>query len=153
MTFPNRLAMRAHKITTWFSNICESQTARTLIPAVAGFLGYGSWGYFCNMGYGWEMGVQSGLVQGSLSFIITLVFNGVMESIYKASASKAWSTVITIMGLVLVSFTINTLAGTPEVIATIAPGSIIGSFYVHSYISNLAAVAKRNGDSDSNPQP
>lgn len=127
----------------WFLKVCESKTARTLLPAIAGFLGYGSWGVFCNISHGWEMGLQSGFVQGGLSFTITLVFNGVMEFIYRLLQHKTWSIIASVTGLIFVSFTVNTLAGTPEVIATIAPGSIIGSFYVYSYISNLAAVARR----------
>lgn len=133
----------------WLLKICESRLARILIPAIAGFIGYGSWGYFINnMGHGWEMGLRAGLVQGSLSFTITLVFNGVMEAVYKALKHKGWSIVVTITALISTSFIINTIAGTPEVIATIAPGSVIGSFYVYTYISNLAAVARRNATSD-----
>ena len=126
-----------------FLSICESRTARSLIPAVVGFLGYGGWGYLCNMGHGWAMGLQSGLVQGSLSFTITLVFNAVMEFVYGALGNRVWSIIATLASLVLVSFTLTTLAGTPEVIATIAPGSMIGSFYIYSYIGNLAAAANR----------
>jgi len=135
--------MKFDDMPDWVLRICESRVARTFIPAIAGFIGYGSWGVFWNMSHGWEMGLQSGLVQGSLSFTITLVFNGFMEFVYKLLKHKAWSIMATIISLISVSFSVHTLAGTPEVIGTIAPGSVIGSFYVYSYISNLAAVARR----------
>lgn len=122
----------------WLLKLCESRPVRALLPAIAGFLGYGSWGYFCNMMYGWQMGLQSGLVQGSLSFTITLVFNGVMETIYRLVKRKALSIAISIISLVTVSYGVNNLTGTPEVIATIAPGVVIGAIYVFSYISTLA---------------
>ena len=128
-------------MSNWIVKISRSKTARTLLPAMAGFLGYGGWAFFCNLMHGVKMGVQSGLVQGSLSFSITLVFNGVMEFLYKRLKSKLWSIIITIIGFVSVSFAVNTLAGTPEVLATIAPGSIIGSFYVYTYIKGLAAIS------------
>lgn len=127
-----------------FLSICHSRAVRTLVPPVAGFLGYGSWGVLCNLAHGWEMGLRAGLVQGSLSFTITLVFNEGMEFIYKRLKNKLASILITCTGFISVSYMVNTLAGTPEVLATIAPGAVIGSVYVISYINGLAAIASRS---------
>ena len=76
-------------VSNWIVKISRSKTARTLLPSIAGFLGYGGWAFFCNLMHGVKMGVQSGLVQGSLSFSITLVFNGVMEFLYKRFKKQA----------------------------------------------------------------
>ena len=128
-------------MSNWIVKISHSKAARTLLSAIAGFLGYGGWAFFCNLMHGVKMGLQSGLVQGSLSFSITLMLSGVMEFFYKRLRSKAWSVVIPIIGFVSVSYSVNTLAGTPEVLATIALGSIIDSFYVYTYIKGLTAIS------------
>lgn len=129
-----------------FSAIYQSKLGRTLIPALAGFFGYGSWAFFCNFMHGIGMGLQSGLVQGSLSFVITLVSNFVMEGIYRLTQAKI-VTILTASTLIVgTSYTVNTLAGTPEVLWTIAPGSIMGVVYVVSYVSALNKRSSTSSD-------
>ena len=86
------------------------------------------------------MGLQSGLVQGSFSFVITLIFNSIMEFVF-GQLKIVWLTaIISILGLIGSSYGINALAGTPEILSTIAPGAILGSFYVVSYVKGLSVL-------------
>jgi len=117
---------------------------RTLLPALAGFLFYGGWGYFCNMSHGWQMGLQSGLVQGSFSFCVTIVFNLVMEFLYRRLEMRALTTVISIVSLVSMSYGVNWLAGTPEILPTIAPGALLGAVYVFNYVKLLEKNASKD---------
>ena len=121
-----------------FAQLTASRSFRTFGPAFAGFLGYGGWGFFCNYTHGIQMGLQSGLVQGSFSFTITLIFNGVMEFVYKRLQLKFATIAISASALVGTSYLINFVAGTPNILATIAPGAVVGCFYIFGYVSNLA---------------
>lgn len=115
----------------------RSQIARSLAPAIGGFLAYGTWAFFCNLNHGQAMGVQSGLVQGSLSFTITLVSNFVMESIYRFCQNRFLAIIMTSLLIIGTSYSVNWLVGTPEILMTIAPGSIFGTIYVFTYVSAL----------------
>lgn len=136
--------MRDSRVATVF----HSKLVRTLLPAIAGFLGYGGWAFFCNFRHGLEMGIQSGLVQGSISFVITLTSNFIMEAIYCLTGGKLVTRISAIVLIVGTSFGINVLAGTPEVLWTIAPGSIMGAIYVFGYVSTLSRSNRVGARSD-----
>jgi hypothetical protein len=115
---------------------------RSLIAALIGFVFYGGWAYFVQMGYGPVIAVKAFFTQGLISFGITLVLTHFMEVVFKCFDSKRvafWVTSIcTSLVVVIISFTINILAGTPEVVMTILPGSIMSAFYSFSYVKFLA---------------
>lgn len=90
------------------------------------------------------MGVQSGLVQGSLSFCITLASNFVMEAIYDSLGSKTLTILSTSALTVSIPYSVNYLVGTPEILLTIAPGAILGMIYISTYTSALHKLATAN---------
>ena len=88
------------------------------------------------------MGLQSGLVQGGYSFVITLTYAVVMEWMYRKTQLQALTTGLCILILVGFSYGVNYLAGTPEILSTITPGAIFGSIYVFGYVKTLAKASK-----------
>jgi len=125
------------------NDLCQKRWVRTFVPALAGFTAYGGWGYFCNMMHGWKMGLQSGFVQGSFSFCVTLLFNGVMEWLYHRIENQLVTSLVSMTGLVSLSYSINWVVGTPEILPTIAPGALFGSFYVFNYVKLLSKQKKQ----------
>jgi hypothetical protein len=109
-----------------------------VLTAIAGFVGYGVWASLVNMEHGLVASVKAGLVQGSVSFILTLSVNYWIEWLYRSFERSNFRDTLTVLvaslSLVLVSFSINFIAGTPNIILTILPGAIFGSFYVYSYL-------------------
>lgn len=114
---------------------------RSLLAAAAGFLGYGLWAVFANSAHGSSAALRAGLVQGSYSFALTLTMSIVTEWIYAGLADlrlRAPLTVIVVAGALFVTaYGINAAAGTPEIIATIAPGFVIGTLYTGAYVLAL----------------
>ena len=117
---------------------------RSLIAALLGFLFYGGWAYFVQMGYGKTVAFKAFLTQGGISFGLTLVLTHFMETIFDIFESKRISFWVTAIGtslmVVFISSTINFLAGTPEIIMTILPGSILSAVYSFSYAKLLAKI-------------
>ena len=126
------------------AKVAGSRLARSTALAIAGFLAYGIWGFFCNLMHGVGMGVQSGLVQGTLSFTITLASNFVMEAIYGFLGSKFFTALLTSILVVSIPYAVNLWVGTPEILLTIAPGAVLGVIYVITYVSALHKFLEAN---------
>jgi len=120
-----------------------SGRCRALVSALAGFAGYGCWGYWVNMSHGWQSGLKAGLTQGSYSFVITLIYSGLIEWMYAKTENKILTTVLCSSTVILTSYLIHALVGTPEIVATIAPGALIGSIFVYGYASVLASAVTK----------
>ena len=131
----------------------QSQWFRTFGPALAGFLAYGGWAFFCNYQTSLNAGFKAGLVQGSFSFLITIFFNGVMEYLYARWKSRYLISILCSGSLVMTSFSINWLAGTPNILPTIAPGALLGSIYVFGYVKGLESLFIKAGEKSSNTLP
>jgi len=123
--------------------LLNSAKFRALISALAGFFGYGSWGFWVNMSHGWQTGLKAGLTQGSYSFVITLFYSVLIEWMYAKTGNKILTTIFCSLSVVVTSYSIHALVGTPEILATIAPGVVIGSFFVYGYTSVLAATVAK----------
>lgn len=121
-----------------------------MLSALVGFAAYGAWAYVANMNHGDEMATRAALTQGSYSFIITLVLTGLMEKLFAWLATcsprqRFWlSTLPVCLLLYLSSWTVNYLAGTPNILLTILPGAIMSSVYTFSYIAALAKLSSRD---------
>lgn len=125
--------------------LINSSKCRVLISALAGFFGYGSWGFWVNMSHGWQVGLKSGLTQGSYSFTVTLFYSSLIEWLYAKTRKKALTIVTCSLSVIATSYGVHTLVGTPEILPTIAPGAVIGSIYVYGYVSALARIAGSRG--------
>ena len=123
----------------------SSTRTRALVSALAGFVAYGGWAYFVNVGHGGPLvGWRSGLVQGTYSFLLTLSSAYLMEYMYRALRDinvviPPWilTLFLTMTLLLVTAWTINWVAGTPRIMTTILPGFLIGSVYSLAYLLNL----------------
>ena len=126
-------------MTTWL----RRRWVRSLLPAIAGFCAYGGWAYLANMSHGSQAAGTAAVVQGSYSFILTLSTTLVMERLYSAFHGQQQRVLkvigATCLGLFLTAYGINWLANTPEILATILPGFLIGSAFTILYVRHLAA--------------
>lgn len=125
-----------------------SATQRSLISATAGFLFYGSWAFWVNHDHGVGMGLRAACVQGSYSFMLTLIMTGLIEGLFTLNnrffANQKliiWSTIICSCALIFTtSWSINVLAGTPEVLRTVILGYVVGGIYSTTYVYGLARI-------------
>lgn len=98
------------------------------------------------------MALRAALTQGSYSFVITLILTGLMEWLF--SCLSGWqkrdrfyaSTLPVCLLLYLSSYTVNFLAGTPNILLTILPGAILSTLYTFSYIGALAKIEKNTDE-------
>lgn len=122
--------------------LLRSPRLRACGAGVAGFVAYGAWGWWVNLGYGQFVAAKAGLVQGSYSFLLTFFSTLLMEWLYARMRSRRLPVVTTTAVisslLFVVAFTIQYAAGTPEVLLTILPGYAIGTVYTGFYVAGLA---------------
>ena len=117
---------------------------RSLGAGLAGFVVYGGWAYWANLSHGQAMGLRAGLLQGGYSFALTFFSTLLMEWLYRRCAGRPHARLLTIAStgviLLVVPVTLHMLAGTPEILMTIAPGFAIGMVYTATYVTALARV-------------
>ncbi len=117
--------------------IPQNPVLRVTISAIAAFFGFGIWAYLANYNEGHYIAMRAAWVQGSLSFVFTLVGSAIMEFMVRLSEDnlkRFLMAVITNM-LVVYGFVIggHLINGTPNLFLTILPGLIITSIYCLSY--------------------
>ena len=115
---------------------------RSLASALAGFFAYGGWAWWVNATHDEAMGLRAGLLQGSYSFALTfgstLLMEGLHARLRTSFAPRALTIASTGALLLTVPVVIHTLAGTAEILLTIAPGFAIGMLYTTIYVLALA---------------
>lgn len=119
---------------------------RSLMAATAGLLGYGGWAFFVNQSAGMGMGLRAAAIQGGYSFILTLGMTLITEKLYRSLPPRhsTWLTVVLTSGTIWwVAYGIHTLNNTPNIVATILPGFIIGAIYTTAYVTALNAGRRR----------
>ncbi|MEM7098049.1 MAG: hypothetical protein AAF541_07305 [Pseudomonadota bacterium] len=119
----------------------DSGFARSLFAGLAGFVGYGAWAWYANLGHGDDVAVRSGLVQGGYSLVLTFVMTLVTELIYARCREVPGAHIVSTGSISVVLFvsaySIHMLVGTPEILMTILPGWVIGTIYTFFYIMGL----------------
>ena len=115
---------------------------RMLTSACVSAMMYGGWAYWTNRLHGLWVALRVTAVQAVWSAVITVALTFIIERVAVACASAGREIRLSALpALILVwtgPFTVHTLAGTPELIDTIAPGVTIGTIFVFSYAANLA---------------
>lgn len=119
---------------------------RSAISAAAGFFFYGAWAYFVNSMHGVEAAIKAACVQGSYSFVLTLIMTLLIEGIYRHlfklfshSLLVIWGTVLLCCAIIFsTSWWVNATAGTPEIFDTVILGYVIGGIYTTIYVHALA---------------
>jgi uncharacterized membrane protein AbrB (regulator of aidB expression) len=112
-----------------------------MAAGVAAFTVYGGWAYSVNVQHGFSTGLSSGLVQGSYSFVLTLVTTLLMEYLLLTLSNFRRRLTLTILATCMVTFSIayliHWLAETPEILLTITPGFLIGIIYTTLYVYSI----------------
>ena len=105
---------------------------RPLVHMGAGFLLMGGWAVVANMGHPMPAPLVAGLMQGTLTAIITLGLKRMVEGI-AARTSGAAAVVLPPLAACAVSVTllgtIHKVAGTPEVLRTLAVPATVSTLY------------------------
>lgn len=117
------------------------KTLHSLLPAVAGFLAYGGWAVYANWSYGTHSALKAGVTQGTFSFVLTLILNLFMLWLYRLGGPQPMRILSTVLLTCLLiyslSWGVNYLAGTPEILMTVMPGWIFSTFYALGYTLSL----------------
>ena len=109
------------------------------------FLAMGAWAAFANRGHGLEAMATAGVIQGAISCAITLILKRSLEAMFARLAGPAAVIVpplVTMAVVLAVLLAIHTVAGTPEVWATIAVPYTVSSSYAWIYTLALRRMAR-----------
>lgn len=109
------------------------QLARSSFVHIAiAFLAMGSWAVFANRAHPFPQSLVAGIVQGALSGAITFVLKRMLEFLaagFHGVAAFVLPPVIAVALSLAVLATIHAVAGTPEILATIAlPLSVTAAY-------------------------
>lgn len=100
------------------------------------FLGMGAWALFANRGHPLPEALTAGLVQGAMSATITLFLKRMIEALsirLSGLSALILPPALALAGSVGVLSLIHSLAGTPEIIATIAVPVTVTAIYSSAY--------------------
>lgn len=97
--------------------------------ATQGFIFWSCWAFFINSSVSFWAGIKAGLVQGSFSFLATLIIISVLTQLYNAFNQPlikiAVPSFIILLCYSLVIAMSHIIAKTPNILATIAPSIIV----------------------------
>ncbi len=112
----------------------------SLVHVAVAFVAMGGWAFLANRAHAFPQPLVAGLVQGALSGIITLVLKRMIETIAAHLAGVASLVAPPLIAVALslaILTTIHTLAGTPEILATIALPVGVTALYSTVYAAAL----------------
>lgn len=113
---------------------------RNLGHMAGGFVLMGTWAVFANRAHPWPAPLFAGLVQGTLTALITLGLKRLVEALavrlrgLPGYLLPPLSAAVVSVGLL---FGLHTAAGTPEVWATLAVPSTVATLYAALYTVRL----------------
>ncbi len=114
---------------------------RALVLGVGAALLYGSWAYFANHEVGVGAGLRAACVQALLSFTATVVLVSLVEHLFAAARNPGWGFWLAGFGGsctgALVMASVHGIAGTPNLLLTIAPSLVIGTTFCFVYAAGL----------------
>lgn len=111
-------------------------TSNTAVHVAFGFLMMGGWALFANRQHPLDQALIAGLVQGTISGSLTLVLKKFLEWInarFTGLPALIAPPLVTATAIFLILFSAHTLAGTPEVAATIAVPFTVSTAYAIVY--------------------
>lgn len=112
-----------------------------LLNSILAGLGYGAWAIYANYEHGMDAWLMAGILQGLLSFFITLGLTIIATRLYHffgrgvKGVTLSWA--VNVMLLATIPYSIHFSAGTPNILQTILPGLTIGSCYLILYLLSL----------------
>jgi hypothetical protein len=111
----------------------QPRLAFKLISALAAFVLWGGWAYYINGGNANPASLKAAGVQGSASFVITLLMVRAVTWLHGRLSSgtlQVWlPSVITLSGTGSLLIAAHWLAGTPQILPTIAPALLVGGLF------------------------
>lgn len=124
-----------------------SWTSNTAVHVAFGFFSMGAWAVFANRAHPLDQALVAGLVQGTISGLLTLVLKKALErmntmffrapqsdeGIGRKLAALIVPPIITATCILAILTTAHTLAGTPEIAATIAVPFTVSTTYAILY--------------------
>lgn len=116
------------------------------IHMLGAFLLMGGWAVFANSGHPMPVPLVAGLVQGGLSACITLVLKRAIEALaarFDGLAALVSPPAIALLVSASLLSAIHRLAGTPEILATIALPLTVATSYAAVYNLSLWHSARR----------
>jgi hypothetical protein len=111
-------------------------TSNTAVHVAFGFLVMGGWAMFANRHHPLGDGALAGVVQGTISGALTLVLKKFLEWInarFTGLPALIAPPLVTATCIFLILFSAHTLAGTPEIAATIAVPFTVSTAYAIIY--------------------
>ena len=120
----------------------------SLVHIAVAFLAMGGWAVLANRAHPWPQPLIAGIVQGALSGAITFVLKRMIErlaSSFSGIAALVLPPLIAVALSLAVLTSIHALAGTPEILATIALPTTVTAIYSTIY---TAALWRAKGTSD-----
>ena len=122
-----------------------------LLSGLAAFVLWGGWAYYINGGSANPASLKAAGVQGSASFIITLLMVRAVTWLHGRLPSgtiQAWlPSVITLSCTGSALIAIHLLAGTPQILPTIAPALLVGGLFCLYTSHTLRKMEARHGQS------
>lgn len=104
-----------------------------LISALLAFLLWGSWGYYINSEASHDAGALSGIIQGSASFLITLIMVYMVEYFYRLFKETKLqiiaSSVITVSITTIFLVSAHYFAETPHILFTVSPAITVAFIF------------------------
>ncbi|HEY0599553.1 hypothetical protein [Brevundimonas sp.] len=115
----------------------------TALHVAFAFVAMGGWAAFANRGHGPEAMLPAFAVQGALSALITLVMKRGLEAGHARLTglpARLLPPLISCTAIGALLFAVHGLAGTPEVIRTIAVPWTVSTLYAFVYVASLERV-------------
>ncbi|MBI5514019.1 MAG: hypothetical protein HY909_09650 [Deltaproteobacteria bacterium] len=124
-----------------------SANTRRVVSALGAAALYGTWAFHANHGHGLGRAGRAALTQVCTSFLLTVLVVSVVEALFRVP-ERAWARVaLSTAGAVLVTMavtvTAHTLAGTPELLRTVALSFTLGTALNLGYALNLLRLLAR----------
>lgn len=113
---------------------------RSSLHMAAGFLAMGGWAVWANRGHAAPAPIVAGLVQGTMTALITLGLKRMLEALVarlSGPASLILPPLAACAASALILSTVHTLAGTPEVLRTLAVPTSVATLYAALYTYRL----------------
>ena len=129
------------ELSNMLKTLLASKWCRVGLSALSALLGYGGWAYWINMTHGSGAAMKAAIVQGGYSFVLTCLLSLLIEFLYQRYSH--WRYGVVLIGVVVccllysLSWGINVLAMTPEILWTILPGALISTLFTISYLLGL----------------
>lgn len=105
---------------------------------------------FANWPHGEDAAIRAGIVQGSYSLALTLCMTLITEWLFLRLADVPLRLpmlmAVVCTGLFTTAYSINMIAGTPEILMTILPGFVIGTLYTLVYVLGLQRIERERSN-------